>query len=144
VERYNHTQPGWVIIVLMSTAVVFFIFAMNSARDMLPGVIGMTVIVLCLGLFYKLTVIIDDKYLRLKFAYGIIRAKFLLEEIGSCKIVKNPWYYGWGIHYLGNGWIFNISGLYAVEITMKNGKVHRVGTDEPEELEKALKSILGH
>jgi len=34
--------------------------------------------------------------------------------------------------------IFNISGFDAVEIKMKNGKIYRIGTDEPKKLEQAI------
>jgi hypothetical protein len=34
--------------------------------------------------------------------------------------------------------IFNVSGLDAVEIKMKNGKIYRIGTDEPKQLERAI------
>jgi len=36
-------------------------------------------------------------------------------------------------------WIFNVSGFDAVELVMKNGKIYRIGTDMPKELEVAIK-----
>ena len=39
-------------------------------------------------------------------------------------------------------WIYNVSGFDAVEITMKNGKVYRIGTDVPEEIETAIKQSI--
>ena len=35
-------------------------------------------------------------------------------------------------------WIFNVSGFDAVEIKMENGKIFRIGTDEPKKLEHAI------
>ncbi|MDY0387304.1 MAG: hypothetical protein RBT65_09290 [Methanolobus sp.] len=35
-------------------------------------------------------------------------------------------------------WIFNDSGFDAVEIKTKNGKIYRIGTDEPKQLERAI------
>jgi len=55
-------------------------------------------------------------------------------EIERCSPVRNKWYYGWGIRRLERGWMYNVSGLDAVEICMKNGKIYRIGTDEPETL----------
>jgi hypothetical protein len=93
--------------------------------------------------FTTLTTVIDEKYLQIKFGYGIFRKKFLLGEIASVKQVKNHWYYGWGIRFRlrPKMWIYNISGFDAVEIVMKNGKVYRIGTDTPGELETAIKQI---
>ncbi len=99
----------------------------------------------CLALFYKLTVIIDDKFVFIRFGYGIIRVKYALSDIASVSVVKNGWWYGWGIRSLGSGWLYNVSGLDAVELKLKNGKIHRIGTDEPEEpeeLERALRENI--
>jgi hypothetical protein len=35
-------------------------------------------------------------------------------------------------------WIYNVSGFDAVELTMKNGKIYRIGTNESDVLEKTL------
>ena len=35
-------------------------------------------------------------------------------------------------------WIYNVAGLDAVEIKLRNGKTYRVGTDEPKKLEQAI------
>ena len=81
---------------------------------------------------------IDETRLIAKFGSGVINKKFILKDIESCHAVKNPWYYGWGIHWTPHGWLYNISGFDAIEIKMKNNKTYRIGTDEPEKLEYAI------
>ena len=104
----------------------------------------MALVLFILASFSTLTVTIDESYLRIKFGYGIFRKKFLLKEIVSAKTVKNHWYYGWGIRlwlwpYM---WVYNVSGFNAVEIITKSGKIYRIGTDVPSELESALKLYI--
>jgi len=41
-------------------------------------------------------------------------------------------------------WIYNVSGWSAVEIIMKNGKIYRIGTDTPSELEAAIKQSINN
>jgi hypothetical protein len=55
----------------------------------------MALILFILASFTSLQVIIDEKYLRIKFGYGICQKKFLLNDVTSAKTVKNHWYYGW-------------------------------------------------
>ena len=64
----------------------------------------------------------------------------MLKKIISSRIVKNHWYYGWGIRiwFWPYMWIYNISGFDAVEIKMKNDQKYKIGTDEPKELERAI------
>jgi hypothetical protein len=104
----------------------------------------MVLILFILASFTTLSVSVDEKYFRIKFGYGIFRNKFSTNEIVSAAQVKNHWYYGWGIRlwFWPHMWIFNISGLDAIEIRMKNGKIYRIGTDEPEKLETAIKQAI--
>ncbi|MHA2609800.1 MAG: hypothetical protein V2G48_05605 [bacterium JZ-2024 1] len=96
----------------------------------------------CLVLFASLTVTITDDAIEIQFGPGGIRKKFPLKNIESCRIVKNPWYYGWGIRLTPQGWLYNVSGFYAVEIIMKTGKKYRIGSDEPEALEKVIRESI--
>ncbi|MEL4304481.1 hypothetical protein [Methanococcoides sp. LMO-2] len=138
--NYKHTQTGYFIICVALALVSLFVFILSSS-DFEPIVFAvMLLIVLILISFTTLKVTIDETYLRIKFGYGIFWKKFPINEIVSARTVKNHWYYGWGIRL----WlwpkmvIFNVSGFDAVEIKMKNGKVYRIGTDEPKQLENAI------
>ena len=147
-NSYRHTQIGY--------AMLFASFIIASFYVGLYGVIAirigfnfdiiavMALVLFILASFSTLTVTIDESYLRIKFGYGIFRKKFLLKEIVSAKTVKNHWYYGWGIRlwlwpYM---WVYNVSGFNAVEIITKSGKIYRIGTDVPSELESALKLYI--
>lgn len=147
--KYKHTQIGYLMIVVTLAVLVLFAHAQIQARAEPPSVDSgsnfavtavMVLTVLVLVSFCSLRVIIDDQYLKIKFGYGIYQKKFLLSDIVSAKSVKNKWYYGWGIR--GSLWsnmiIYNVSGFDAVEIKLKNGKIYRIGTDEPSKLEQAI------
>ena len=49
---------------------------------------------------------------------------------------------GWGIRLIPNGWLWNVSGLGAVELSLVNGQRFRIGTDEPEQLATAIQGAL--
>ncbi len=86
----------------------------------------------------------DGDSLRIKFGYGIFAKRFPLGQIASVRSVKNRWYYGWGVKvwFWPYMWIYNVSGFDAVEIALKNGKIYRIGTDVPSELEAAIKQTI--
>lgn len=55
----------------------------------------MIIVGVCMMLSAMLTIVIKEDVIEIRFGpAGIIRKKFLLREIESCRIVKNPWYYG--------------------------------------------------
>jgi hypothetical protein len=104
----------------------------------------MALILFVLASFSTLSVLINDQAIRIQFSWGIFRKQFSFADIIAVREVKNHWYYGWGIRWWPwpNMWIFNTSGLDAVELTMKNGVVYRIGTDEPKQLATAIKQAL--
>ncbi len=58
------------------------------------------------------------------------------------KAVRNPWYYGWGIRLTPLGWLYNVSGLSAVDVVLEDGRHVQIGTDQPEALERALHQVV--
>ena len=150
---YKHTQIGYLMLVVTLAILVLFAWVYITALAELPSVDSgpnfavstiMVLILFILASFATLTVSINEKYLRIKFGYGIFKKKFLLEKITSARTVKNHWYLGWGIRiwFWPHMWIYNVSGFDAVEITMRNGKIYRIGTDVPKELEVEINKHL--
>lgn len=137
--RYKHTQVGYVIIVAMTAGMVMVgISLAGSGFDWSPTV-ALTILAVALVLFYSLTVVIREEDLEIRLGAGIIRKKFKLADIESCRVVKNAWYYGWGIRLTPHGWLYRVSGFQAVEIKLNTGRRYRIGTDAPGQLEEALR-----
>jgi len=152
--HYRHTQIGYLMLTITLLMLVFFTWLQITARAEPPSYNSgtnfavtaiMALILFILASFSTLTVRIDGQFLKICFGWGIFRKKFQLSEIVAVKKVKNHWYYGWGVRFWfwPRMWIYNISGFDAIEITMKSGKVYRIGTNEPDKLESALRQKLG-
>jgi hypothetical protein len=150
---YKHTQIGYLMLVVTLGVIMLFVWVYSTASaeptsiDSGPNLAVtsiMAVIVFILASFATLSVSIDENYLRLTFGYGIFRKRFAVSEIASVERVKNHWYYGWGVKvwFCPYMWMYNVSGFDAVQIIMKNGTVYRIGTDEPEKLESAIKQAI--
>jgi len=138
--QYKHTQTGHLIITVLFIVVLLFWFILiQSGFDFIILVIMFFVLFILVS-FVSLKVMIDENYLLIQFGYGIFKKRFVLNEIISAQIVKNHWYYGWGIRvwFWPKMLIFNVSGFDAVEIKTKTGKTYRIGTDEPKNLEQAI------
>jgi len=139
---YKHTQIGYLFNVVLSISLLILLF-IGVVYEFTLVVLALSIfLLLSLVLFPSLTIEIDKTKLTIKFGLGIISKNFNLEDIRSCRVAKNHWYYGWRISLTPHGWLYNISGLYSVEILMKNGKKYRLGTDEPGRLESVIKQII--
>lgn len=90
----------------------------------------------------SLKIEIDSSEINIAFGQGIVKKTFKLSEIQMAKATKTTPLNGWGIHWIGNGWLYNIYGLDAVELRFTNGKYVYLGTDEPENLTAAINQRL--
>jgi hypothetical protein len=140
---YHHSQSGNMIIVTVGlTALAIIVAALFSGMYMPLLLLGGGLLV-CLAIFGSLTVDVDAETVALRFGFGVVRRRFKVAEIRGVKEVRNSWINGWGIHRVERGWLFNVSGLDAVEIELVNGDAHRIGTDEPRELAAAIRLAAG-
>jgi len=140
--NYRHTQMGWAILVpillVLATILVLVEFSVKSGRTIPLAVFGLLTVTAVL--FATLSVTVHGEWLECRFGPGLIRRRIRLTDVQRAEAVRNKWYYGWGIRLTPYGWLWNVSGLDAVELTFANGKKFRIGTDEPDRLLEAIRS----
>lgn len=139
--QYHHTQRGTLMIGVSLAAAGFVSYYLYHGGPSwlwpllaLLGAVGI--------IFSRLTVHVDEVHVTAFFAPGWPRLKVPVADISEAKVVRNPWYYGWGVRLTPHGALYNVSGLEAVQIRRKNGKTLRIGTDEPEKLRRALEKVI--
>jgi hypothetical protein len=135
---YRHTQVGWVLLIILG--VVTVVVALSSPSWTALPTLG--ILALCLVVFPTLTIIGGSSGIEARFGLGLIRKRFRWTDIRSAKPVRNSWVAGWGIRWNGSGWMFNVSGLDAVELRLKNGRALRIGTDDPRGLHAFIEKQL--
>jgi hypothetical protein len=142
--QYKHTQVGYLTLFSLGLpiAVLAVVMAVTHETFAISGaVIGL---LLVSGLLFgALTVEVKNDIVRIEFGVGIIRKSWRISEFQSCEVVKNPWWWGWGIRSTPHGWLYNVSGTSAVQITTKSGQEFRIGSDEPEALRQAIVAAMG-
>ena len=141
---YKNTQIGYYLYIIMMAIVGFFLVLLVQSSFNPALAIMMGFIVFILFSFSSLTVEVDEEYVSLRFGYGIYSRDIALDDIDSVEIVRNKWYYGFGIKF----WfwprmiIYNIAGLDAIEIILYNGKIIRIGTNDPVKLSYSISSQI--
>lgn len=111
---------------------------MSAATPNLAVAPVLLVLAIALVLFARLTTSVERAVLDVRFGPGVIRRRIKLSDIKDMHVVRNPWYCGWGIRWIGRGWLWNVSEYGAVELELRDGRRFRIGTDQPQELAKAL------
>ena len=135
---YHHTQTGAALrwgLILPAIGLLAIGFAARRAVPFVP----LAALLAATGwAFSSLTVEVTPTRLTWFFGPGLLRKSIEREAIIGATPVRNPWWYGWGIHLTPRGWLYNVGGLDAVELALSNGSTLRIGSDEPEALARAL------
>jgi len=146
-ETKKFTQFGTFTVIIMSIllivfAVLLFIHGFLPDQETYLNVFLVLTAVACLIIFYKMTITIDNESISFKLGIGIVGKSYKIADIESCEPVKNSFIYGWGIHKIPKGWLYNVSGFNAIEITFKDtDKVVRIGTNKPDEIVELIIKI---
>jgi hypothetical protein len=143
VTKYEHTQIGHTLIwFALGVAVFVAITGIFAQGGLGTSLIVEIILLICAVMFCKLTIKIDSETLRWSFGIGIVRKQVLLAEIAVCEPIRIRWWYGWGIHLTPYGWLYNVSGLDAVTITLRDGRKFALGTDDPQGLSVAIERLI--
>jgi hypothetical protein len=141
VKRYQHTQPGTLMIVVMVFFAIFFAFMAYTLPS--PGrwfgLVAVLGLIVLAWLFSSLTVSVSDNELQWRFGPGLWSYRMALADIAGVSIVRNSVLNGFGIRMRPGFRLYNVSGLDAVELQLKSGDVRRIGTDDASGLAAALR-----
>ena len=150
--KYKHTQIGKIVIAIVILVALISIVSvanedyqkyapnwMDASDWDIYGIVIVSVIYLFVLNMCTLTISIDKALLHWHFGLGFPRKKMQLTDIDTVKQVRNKWFFGFGIRKLiSGGWLYNVHGLDAVEVVTHDGKIVRLGTDDPKGLARAL------
>ena len=93
--RYEHTQIGHVIIwSLLAIILIASGGLIGSPFHREPPLVVSIILLVCLVVFYRLRIAIEDETLRASFGLGIVRKRGRLAEIAGCEPVRIRWWYG--------------------------------------------------
>ena len=106
----------------------------------------MLVFILVLLTFYKLTIRVDHLGIHILYGIGLVHIKISPERINWVKVIKTPWYYGYGIRLTEKGMLYNIQGKTAVEISYfkKTNKTVQIGSNDASGLKHFIEEYMIH
>jgi len=141
-ETYRHTQIGWILLAALAAGAGVVVFATGKTGWNTAASVVCTMLIAVAVLFCTLTVRINGGLIECRYGPGLIRKYIPLATVRGVRTVRTSWWQGWGIRLTSDGWLFNVSGLDAVEVELADGKRIRIGTDEPQALAAAIRGRL--
>ncbi|QYK00998.1 hypothetical protein [Shewanella psychrotolerans] len=135
--QYKNTQPGIAMLSIMGIVVLVLLFASVTKPTEPIGFAYLILGVLSI-LFSSLTIKVEGGEVKWFFGPKFWSKSIKISEIESLKKIRTKWYYGLGIRLISTGWLYNVSGLTAVELKLKDGTTVSLGTNDSENLIKAI------
>ena len=145
---YREFTFGWLIFAFMvpTYGLMIYLFVTGLGDRPLtwvPFLLITCLIAIACVLFYGMTTELTSEALTVWFGIGLIRRKIPLTRIMSVESVKSPWYYGWGIRFIPNGMMYNISGFDTIELKFNDSdRVVRIGSKTPSVLKSEIEARL--
>ncbi len=140
---YIHRRFGWITVFALTARAVWF----ARVAAVTPGERGefqsiLLIIAALQVVFYQLTTIVTESTLTVRYGIGLVAFRFPLSEITQVTEQTVPWSAGYGIRWVGDAWLFNVSGRDAIEVTFASGRKLWVGTDDPDGLAAVLRQRM--
>lgn len=136
----SFTQKGYFSIAIFIPLIIFVGIQLNRHdfqinADSIGLYLVELLMVLCLLTFHQIKITVTDKNVSFKMGIGLIKKTYALQDITKCKPVRNSAWSGIGIRLIPNGWLFNVSGLEAIELSFKSrSSITRIGTNKAAEV----------
>jgi hypothetical protein len=94
--------------------------------------------------FHYLTVRDEGDRLAVRFGpLPLLGRQIIYAEIETVEAGRTSFIDGWGVHWIpGRGTTYNLSGFDCARLTLRNGRVIRIGSDDVENLVAFLRSRI--
>jgi hypothetical protein len=138
---YRRTQFGIVtagIPLVVTSGVSIMLMAQGATA---AGLLVLAIVLATTLIFGALTVSVEDHRLRVVYGIGLIHKTIDLRDVVAVRAVRTPAWSGWGIRLLPGGWLYNVQGRDAIELTRRSSGHVYVGTDDPEGLVAAIQAL---
>lgn len=144
----KYTQFGTMSVLIMVPLFLFFCgmtirSGLTSSSDFMILLFVSILLLACCVTFYQLTITVTQTQVSFKMGIGLFGKTYQMSDIRQCRPVSNSFIAGIGIKLLPNGWLYNVSGIKAIELQFKNKySIVRIGTNKPEEISEFIQSII--
>jgi hypothetical protein len=146
-ETKRLTQVGTVQIIIFGILLILFSlksydFGVFETSGLLYAGLS-TLMLACILFTYKIVIEIDEHQISFKFGIGLFKRTYQMIDLTSCSSIRCSLLNGFGIRRIANGWLYNMSGLDAIELRFNDKKsIIQIGTKNSEEIAIIVTNLI--
>lgn len=141
--HYKNTQLAKAMLAIIGIVSLLLLLASFSKPNEPTGYIFILFAIIAI-LFSSLTISVENGKIHWFFGPRFWNKSLEISQIESARVIQTKWYYGLGIRLISTGWLYNVSGLTAVELNLKDGTIISLGTDDADNLVQAINAAKQH
>ena len=135
-QQAKHVMTAFVLLTML--LVLSIVIGTGDTGALLLVIAFLAFIGIIMVAFNKMHVTVYDGEVSVRFRWGWPERRYSLADVHRVDVVRNKWWYGFGIRITPHGWMYNVWGLDAVQLNFHDGQTFRIGSDEPARLATAL------
>ncbi len=135
-QQANHVMTVFVVLVMLLMGSI--VIGTGDTGSLLMVIAFLVFLGVIMFAFNKLYVTVDSGEVSARFRWGWPERRYSLADVHRVDVVRNKWWYGFGVRITPHGWMYNVWGLDAVQLNFHDGQTFRIGSDEPARLATAL------
>lgn len=143
---YSHTQSAPLYFVLLVFAAGIFVASLFVGEPVVQAVLLSSGALMLLFGFSFRNLTVTDEETELLICFGplpLFKRRLQYSELEKVEQARSTIMDGWGIHMSpSGGWVWNLWGFDCVDVWYRQGRKLRIGTDDPLELTRFLKTKL--
>ncbi|GGI77992.1 hypothetical protein GCM10009332_14240 [Shewanella gelidii] len=141
--HYKNTQLAKAMLAIIGIVSLLLLLASFSKPNEPTGYIFILFAIIAI-LFSSLTISVENGKILWFFGPRFWNKSLEISQIESARVIETKWYNGLGIRLISTGWLYNVSGLTAVELKLKDGTIISLGTDDADNLVQAINAAKQH
>jgi hypothetical protein len=141
-SRYREIQIGWALLTVFALVLLLILIILRTGPLQPVSLVPLILVLLAAAMFGFMSVNVTDDAVQITMGVGFLRRRVERADIRRLTVVRNPWYWGWGVrlYSAGTGTMYSVHGFNAIELTLGEGRTVRIGTRDPERLLQALRA----
>lgn len=139
--HYRYIQWSWWVWLVTPLGMFLIAVAVQDVPQPTAVISAALAIAACVLLFGCLSIEVNQQVLYVKFGIGLVSTRVELKDVAGTHVREHP-FAQTGISWMGDGWLWSVSGREVVMVMLGCGRALYIGTNDSQGLREFIDGRL--